>query len=374
MLKKILYSAVDDSGREIQSFIEARSNQEAYDILEYKGFSKIEFHDDALHIASERIELEDLTDTQNRAIAKFEIQSRRHQSFYSFLLEVLRSNKWLIFTGLILVAWSIYNQSTVGIALGLLISLPFPAISIWNYKNVKRYNDFLAAFALGKCDKALTLLNHLKKSMTAPEMAFDLQIREACIRVKNTHVGGDILNQLQHWQDKFIASSPGLFESRLATVYFSAGDTVRFVELMRDAYAKSPNNASVILDLALAEARTGHYERAQTLLNHIDKALLPVHGRPFLHWVQGLIDANDQLPSADNQFSSAIAGFMEFNDNPAVWPSLAMNIADYANFEPHTKHDTKLKGLQKAWPIICFHAEKSLIDSLKVHYPEITSH
>lgn len=87
------------------------------------------------------------------------------------------------------------------------------------------------------------------------------------------------------------------------------------------------------LDLALGEARAGHTDEAQRLVDTLQPALLPPHGQAFIDWVRGMIALRDpaRAGEAASHLGKACEQFLGLvRKAPGAWPSLAVCTCDYA--------------------------------------------
>ena len=369
-MKKILYSAVDNNGKSKNGFIEAESNAEALEILSSDGYSEIKFHDDGL-LSLPRDDLESLSNAELETMANLEVRGRRNLGFGSFMLGVIVVNKFVILVGVGLVIWGILENSIYLTAFGTIAVLAMPVVSAWNYRVVSKYNSLLIAFAEGRWIEARKLIRSLRKHMKAPQMEFDLDIREACANSENVSLDATIII-LEKWHSKLEETSPGYYESRVAFVYHHFGHYDRCVDLMRNAYFNSSLSPTLVTDLALVEARLGNLNKAKALVETINSETLPVIGFPFLEWIQGLIQKEDASTEANNHFLLAISGLLSLEGGPAIWPSLAVCIGDYAIFS--SEKDSKAQAeklLSTVWDVLKAHGEKPLLEKLTRLYPSV---
>ncbi len=370
-MKKVLYTATDVRGKEVNGYVEAENNRDAIDLLTKQGYSKIRFHDD-ISIALDRFDLDDLTDGEIEKIARFEVAVRAKPRLTTFLLEVFRLNKLPILVGLCLFIWGVYISNLYLVIFGLVVSLSMPLLSLWNYRIVGAYDKLLRAYAMGQIEDIETLVKYLKKHMTQPEMAFDLDIRLAVVYASQGILESEIA-KLESWRDTLESLSPGMFESRIASVYLLNGESDKYVDLMREAFFKSTKSPTFILDLALAEARLGEVEKGEIVLKLLNAEELPDHGLPFIDWAEAVLEYRKGGFQTEDKFSSAITGFLEFVESPAVWPSLAVCIGDYAlSAESVAARERASNLLTSVWGILAFHGGTKLIDQLTDKYPELS--
>lgn len=368
-MKKILYSAQDSRGKPVTAFVEAASAADALAQLQSRGFQSIVLHDDP-HIQLERDHLEGLDERSLARLAEFEVRIRKGQHIGLFLQQVLLNNAKVLLGSAAVAGWAVYARHPVTAGLALLVLLGIPGIALWQYRRVTEYNALLKACALGQGDQVRERVARLRPVMTAPAMAFDLDLREACVRAQESRSATEALAGLAHWREHFDAESPGVFESRIATVYHAAGQFPAFVEAMRAAYAASPKTPTFVVDLALAEARLGDLEAATRLLAEVNPAELPPHGQPFVHWAFGMIALRHNEPVAAEPLRLAMEGLLEYKDNPAVWTALALVTAAYAVAISRHHRAEALQLLASVQPVVVVHADRFLRILLQEALPE----
>lgn len=362
-MKKIIYSAKDSAGNAKHGFVEAQSNKEALAQLTGAGLSNIVLHDDAF-MAFERDELANADKAELERIARFEVSVRNKGTYLQdFILEALRVNKYVVILGVLIAGWGIYDNNLSAITIGALIALSIPAISLWNYRTVSAYDKVLRTSSTGDWEDALKNIKFLRPKLTKPEMAFDLDVREACINTF-TQPLPEILQSLEKWHVHFDKVSPGLYESRIAVVYHAAGDYRGFLEKMREGYMKS-ESPTMIVDLALAEARFGDPDKADLLLAKVVDEELPPHGIPFVSWAKGFVLKRRHDPAAVQYLGSAVSAMSDFSGNPAIWTSLALCTGSYAAALIDNNEVEKANVLvNNVWKILKLHGDGPLLNEL----------
>ncbi len=363
MQKKVLFSASDAQGNERNGFIDANTNSEAIQKLEENGFSDITLHYDAISCGN-RDDLEGLSERELQRIANIEIQSLQGVGSGTLFLQALRQNWFVICIGLAGCAWGIYSSSTVFFVLGGITALIAPVISLKNLITLSQYTRLHEATALGEHDKALKLIHTLRPKFKAPEMAFDLDIKEACIMAKQGNVSG-AFDFLAPWQQKFDFSSPGMYESRAAAIYYISGDFDDLLEMMREAYDKSDNNQMILLDLISMEARYGDIDNAQSLMSNIEMHALAPMCLPFLDWVRGLIASRTNDPSASNSLAAAVSKMLEYGNDSITLVLLALMTGSYAReLQRNGDNEGAQKVLHNIWPVLKENGDEQLVQEL----------
>lgn len=362
-MNKILYSATTPSNTVKNGYIDARSNKEALATLTKAGFTDIIFHDDT-SIGFARKDLANFNEKQLARTAVLEIKVRNGVGKYSLWIAVLRENRFTIALGLLSISVGLIVEIEIGIWFGIVLVSAVPLAYSWANRHTRRYNRLLAYFAMGKWEKSQKLITQLKNSVTIPDILFDLDIREGAIEALNGNLT-KALELAESWREKTQHHSPGFYESRVASIYHAGKNYTGFVDSMRQAYEKSPDNASRTLDYALAEARLGDIHTAEKLVSTINNAELPIYGRPFLIWVKGIIALkSDNQESLDN-FHEATNDLIKYKNNPAVWTTLAV-VSGYlalALYKQRRIHEANTV-LESVWPILAAHADMHLLEEL----------
>tara|TARA_B100000745_G_scaffold66256_2_gene39044 strand:- start:6593 stop:7699 length:1107 start_codon:yes stop_codon:yes gene_type:complete len=366
-VKKILYSAKDIDGKSLQGFIDAVSNKDALSRLHDKGMTEVVFYDDEV-TALQRDDLNGLSNSELEDIAKFELSLREHPGFGHFMLEVFRMSRVFVIVGGSLMIWGMASGRGWMIALGAAIAMTIPCLSIWNYRHTRHYDQLLRAFARGDWDAVSQQASRLSPVMPSPDMKFDLVVKHATGLAAQGELESAVA-EMTAWQHELEAPSPGIYEARLANVYFAAGDSERFLALLREAYEKSSHSPTMVLDLALAEARLGDVGKALVVFKQLSLDELPVYGKPFIDWTKGMIAFREHRSNAAELLLKAVMGFMEYANNPAIWPSWAVCVADYTMLSPASEKNKAL--LQPLWPYIRVHAEASTVNNLQEKYPSL---
>lgn len=364
-MPKLLYSANDPSGNSQAGLIDAASAAEALAKLRAAGFSAIELHDEPSS-AAQRTDRHDLDEREATRLAEFELRVRQSLGLGTVLAEVARRGWiWLAIVGAGTL-WGLAsgNAWLAGIGAALL-ALTF-ALPAWSFRHAARYDKLQRAFAVGDWTQTLDLIAQLRGMQNQDGLLFDLDIREAAILAAQGQ-RAEALAAVERWRAALAATAPGLFEARVASVHHAAGDYKGFVKQMRAAHAALPDDPSRQLDLALAEARLGDADAAAALLRGLQVEALPVHGRPFVDWTEGLIALRRNRPDAHEDLARALAGFLEYEANPAVWGALGLCGGAYALALARAgKPDEARLTLERVAPILRAHADRPLLKMLQV--------
>ena len=247
-----------------------------------------------------------------------------------------------------------------------------PLVSAWSYRAVSRFDDMLIAFAEGDWCRTRKLIASLRAHDPGDAWQFELEIRDAIANAENTPLESTIAG-LEGWIEKLEGISPGLYALRVASVYAHYGRHDCVLELMREAYRKSPRSPVMTLDLAQAEIRFGDAARAEQLVASLDTGTMPTNAAPFLDWVQALIRKGRGDADAGDDFRRAIAGMIDLGAGASYLQSLAVCVADYALYcmENGSMSDKVDEMLVTVWPAIRAHGEKTVVEKLSRARPEL---
>jgi hypothetical protein len=324
----------------------------------------VELHDEP-SAAAQRTDRLGLSEKEAARLAEFELRVRRDLGLASVLAEVARRG-WLGIAVLSVVTlWALLAQHPVVAGIGaLLLGLTF-ALPAWGFRHARHYDGLLRAFSVGDWQRCEELIRALRGTTQPENLRYDLDVREAAIRATRGDTA-QALAALEKWRASSDASSPGLFETRVADVYHAAADYASFLREMRKAHEALPNDPSKQLDLALAEARLGDPGVAHDLLQNLNTAGAPVYGRPFVHWARGFIALRRGEPSAQRELGEAVAGFLQWEANPAMWTALGMCAGAYALALARDGRSAQAKEiLERVSPILMAHGDKPLLEMIR---------
>lgn len=361
----LLYSAKDRHGKPIQGFVEAPSARAAKEQLANGGMTEIVLHQDPAIGGTQSSALEGLNPHQQRELARISIAAMRRPGLLPLLRDVAWLNRWWLAVDIGLLAWGLYEGNLWLILTGAALLLwPF-AVALWNYRHSGRYNALLRAFAVGDWPQVRELARKLRPYGEKVEnLGFDLDLRVAWIAARQGRLH-EALVAIEEWREPLMAQ-PGLFEQRVAPLYYAAGDRQGFLRGMAAAHAAAPDEGSRTIDLALAQARFGDPAEARRLLDSVDVSLLPSFGTGFVAWTDGLIRLRQQQPGALEKLSEAVAAFLALAANPAVWTALAFCTCDHAvALSLAGRKDQAREQLAKVWPILLAHGDRALLRMLE---------
>ena len=361
-LKRIIYSAKDIENKEKFGFIKAVSNKEALGQLQQQGLRDIQFHDDTI-IGFGRDDLQGLSDKELSQIAKFELKIRTKEfSVLDLVVQTIRQSMVFILIGLAILAYGYYQQKVWAIVLGGIWAFSLPIITIFRSKYARHFHHLLVAYAFGDEKKAMNAIDALRVLKNQPDIQSELDFKQAFFIVKNQGIE-KALELVKQWQSSMDTSSPGLFHSRVASLYLAQDDAESFLELMNQAYEVSEENELIAVDLALAEAHYGSQERAEQLLSKINQQTVLQQAQPYMIWIKAIIAAKKKESGAVSLYEQSINGFKHMKENPVAWPVIAVVKAELAVLiHAHGERQKAIDLLEDVWNILIVHGDKWLIE------------
>ena len=366
-MRHILYSAQTKKGRTVFGFIAATSNQNAIQQIEQSGLQQVTLQSD-YNFASFREEIDGLSAKEQAKVAQYEISILQNPSLFTTLRAIWRDNFWLTVSGLIMVLLGVWLNWLILICFAPLVMLLFPVLSLYGHSKAAGYNTMLRQYAKGDWPAVLAYCSKHRHTTKFEQLAFDLDIRHASILANQGQLDQG-LALIAPWQHKLDDS--GMFEMRQASVYWAAGQPEQFLATMQQGFERSDQSASLRLDLALAHARVGDIEVSKTLLQQVDLALLPDYAAAFVHWVHGLVLAEPKSSAAQLKLAQAVSAFMPLANNPAIWPSLAVCIGDFALSIEDQKNVDMQRLLPPIWPILKIHGQADITAQIAQRYAHL---
>lgn len=361
----LLYSARDRHGKPVEGFVEAASAHAAREQLAGGGMTEIVLHQDPALGGTDARYLEGLNPRQQRELARVSLSAMRSPGLLGTLRDVAYVNRWWLLIDLAVLAWGIVSGSRWLVLTGaVLLAWPF-AVALWTWRHSGRYNALLRAFAVGDWPRVRALANRLRvMSGKVENLGFDLDLRVATIAARDGRLH-EALTMVERWREP-LAGNPGLFEQRVAPLYYAGGNRQGYLRGMAEAHAAAPGEASRAMDLALAHARFGAAAEARRLLDAIDLSLLPSFGQGFVLWTEGLVRLRQQQPGALEKLSEAVAAFLALAANPVVWTALAFCTCDHAvALALAGRKGQARRELADVWPILQAHGDRALLRMLE---------
>ncbi|MEO5671109.1 MAG: hypothetical protein ABIR26_10500 [Ramlibacter sp.] len=360
----LLYSAQDREGKAVQGFVDAPSAAQAREQLLAQGLTGVVLHQEPT-VATAAGDLAGLSDPQARELARLRISVMQRPGLPGVMLEIARATWIWIALDLAFLGWGVWTSRPLLVAIAAAAALVPFLVGLWQFRHGGCYHELLKSFSIGDWDEVEHLAARLRKvSGKVTNMEFDLDVRLAAIQARKGHLA-PALSRLDPWRAR-LAGSPGLFESRIASVHAAGEDRAGYVRTMAKAYEASAQDPSRALDLALAHARFGDAAAAGRLLQSIDVSLLPPHAQGFVAWTDGLVRLRTGQPGAADVLGNALAAFLKLSAQPAAWTALAFCTCDHAvALSMAGRKDDARRELAQVWPIVKAHADRALLSMLQ---------
>ena len=362
-MSRILYRAKTAEGKDVADFVEASSATEAMDKLAGSGLQDIVLLQSPDLAAFNTLVPGVSAQQQARLRAEFMAKP----GLATALRGVIRMNAPILFAGaagLVLAAWQHFPVTAILSAAVLLV--PF-AFFFWKRRYLDHYQALQKAYARGQWDEVRRLAPKLRSVTNNPLLPWDLDVRLACIEARQGRLQAAVAS-LDPWKDKLAAKAPGMFEARLASVYFAAGNYAEYVKLMEDAAELGKHDPSRMIDVALAHAKFGDERKAADILGSLDPKLLTPLAHKFVVFINGLTHLRENRPEqAVPDLRAATDGFLEASlKSPASWVALAICTGYYAVALARTgKRAEAQRAVADVMPLLCVHGEKPLMDMLQ---------
>jgi hypothetical protein len=328
-----LVTATDGAGKRDSFVRQAESLEHLRNVLEREGYRDVEYLDDEF---SARLRAQRPAEARgdSPAAARFEAQSRRgapppRQS--EWLLAA--KNNWL----LLLID---FGFIAYGLARGrIFLVLAGAGLLLWwlwtVYKGLGKANDYnalLRAHAVGDATECLRLIEQMSADPALSgngQLHGDLAFRRAGLKARQ----GDLASALA--DAEVLRTRPecanGAFESRVASIYYQAGDMPGYLRSMETSFEASGQAATQRLDLAFGHARVGDQARARELLAAVDTSLMPPFHVPLAIAAEGVLrEREGDGGGAIEKLREAVRALEPFTGNVVFWPFHGILVARFA--------------------------------------------
>lgn len=362
----LLYTAVQPDGSSTRGFVDAASAKDAHDQLEKRGLTNISLHQE-VSIAEDAHHLAGLSVAEVNELARFKLLTLQKPGLTTVLQEVARLNWLSSLTGAGLLCWGGWSGSLTMVGAAIVIAgFPF-AFAIWRHRHADRYTELIKAHALGQWSRMEELAGQLREvSRDNAAIDFDLDVRLASATARKGEVQ-KAFDSMAPWRAR-MEGNLAMFETRMASIHAAAEDRAGFVACMERGYAHSGHDPARALDYALALARFGDLQQAQTVFDTVDTRLLPPHAGGFVFWTRGVIEQRLGHPQALDTLSQALSTFLKLGHQPAVWTALAFCTCDHAVALSMAGNKEKARlELAHVWPVIQAHADQPLLRMLQTN-------
>lgn len=313
--------ATDSSGQRVSFAREATSVDHLRRQLEADGYSDIDFETDDFSAGLRALRPTDLPEPDEDDL-RLESKLRRGPARGAIFLLMLRRNAIALGIGALAVAFgSATGRAWVVAGGGALIAFVLVRYFRWQARG-DRYDAHLRAFASGDWERAGQLIEVLRKDPALagiePMMA-DLTFRSAALRARRGELPAALAEVAPLRATP--SSANGVYESRLSSIHFLAGDIDNCLSYARAAWEASGRALLQQLDLAFLLARLGDVHQAEELLAGIDRRNLTTLQRPVAIAIEGLVAQRcGDATMAVARLKAAYTGFSEFAVNPSAWP------------------------------------------------------
>ena len=216
---------------------------------------------------------------------------------------------------------------------GLILFLVFltPAISFYFGLPLRYYDRLNKAKVWARWDEVLLCVNRLEQlrrvHYIGPGPLELVRCRAQALAGKGRLEEGLALFTL-------FENSPEIprwfYLSQLSTIYNTAGDFEKFVELNTQVLELKPDSSIFWLEQSCAlSRRTGRVAEAQEALSRVKLDDLPALGRLHVHVAHGLVAwRTGQLTEAKEHFEKALKGFVALKHLPLIESCIYMTKAD----------------------------------------------
>jgi tetratricopeptide (TPR) repeat protein len=319
---RFLYQATNRGGKRVSAEMDAASAPHALRQIQALGLLDIELFDteDTARDRFERRKGDAILPLAQRLA--LDIQARKKYSPADIAIAQIEATRWLFLADAAALVFGLWSGNALMVLLAALFALTTVVYLVYKQIPAYLFQVVLRAEAYGdhaQLEKAAQrLTGRLNKT---PFVLFDVDLRIARSYARLS--GADVAEAtLLHWSQSLDAS---YYDSRVASLYFVAGDYPKALEKTRLALETSGGEATKRLDYALMLARVGDLNLAQQQLDQVDVSSMPKHGLAFRDWACGLIALRrDDPQEAAEKLTSANRVFVDDLANVGIWTSLAV--------------------------------------------------
>ena len=337
-----LYPAQDAQGRPTEGFVHAQTAEEAMQAiaaLQQPPLTQVQLHTSGLYARAMTEMADDALGTLDvkalRQLARDQIEAQENPGLWTTLRQLLRNNRTRLLVCAALVAMAVWRQWSPWVQ-GILVLAMLAPLGVFAYMHQfqRMYQQMLHAHATGDLPRLDVLTQRLARAAERHaflrQPAWDAAVRMAWFEARAEGVDAAILRLRVH---PMRPADDNEFLARTYTLPLATGDHGGFTARLRDLIAQRPGEPTLQLDLALGEARAGRTDEAQRLVDTLQPAMLPPHGKAFIDWVRGMIALRDpaRAGEAASHLGKACEQFLGLvRKAPGAWPSLAVCTCDYA--------------------------------------------
>jgi hypothetical protein len=349
-MKPYLVTATDQGGRRDTFAREAASLDHLRTVLEREGYRDIEFIDDEL---SARLRQQRPETMRNPAPDQLKLEARLRHGPAPLAVWLNAAKGSTIFLGIVAAAgaYGVWNRQYGWTAVAFVVIAGWAWLVRTALRRGEAYNDLLRAQARGDVEATRALIERLRADPTLQgneQLQVDLRFRAAALRARE----GDLAGALADVES--LRNSPhgaqGMFDSRVASLHYQAGDIDGYLQHMGRAFDASGQAQLQRLDLAFAHARLGDAQRAQELLDGLERRNLSALHNPLATATDGLLAVRrGDTTTGLAQLAEAVAGFAKFAANPAVWPFQGILVGHFALALAQAGHRAEANAALAEW-------------------------
>lgn len=291
--------------------------------LESDGYADIEFIDDEISARLRQrrpAHLRPTTADDYRREARSRAPGGTGPSWWT----AIRNNLTLLVPLLALGIYGAVRQSIIlcAIPAGLIAAW---VVYVWRARGrADDYSELVRAGARGDREVEAALIERLlSQSALTDNARKDVRFRRMRLRARDGDLDGALAELAADREAQSLV--PGLYETRVGSLYYAVGDMTNFLAAAERGYVASGETATNRLDLAFSHARVGDPRRARTLLESVDRRnISPLH-QPIAMAIDGLVARSEgDETTAARMLGEAVEAFSAFQDKAAVWPIMGI--------------------------------------------------
>lgn len=370
----IIYRAVDEQSKQKYGYCDAETNKEVLEILKNKNLTNIKLYGDAF-VNPKRKDMASLNEVEMEKISKHELSMMLNPSFKTDFLFYVKDVKKLsvVFLGLIVLLFGVYNVSTWIVVIGCLILLSVPIVLWLTYLFSDNFRKLNKAYSYGRWNEVHSRLDYYRDH---DEKLFPIEVKVHLdtIGAKLLAIESNSDEALKNVKDKYgflHDISPIQYSLLLGYIYAINGDYNGCLNQVHKLYSSYPNIAILKLDMAVAEAYFGNKEKAKALLDGLIIEELDVFAIPLINCINGIIIKEKDNTKALEFFEKSLNEMEIFKNAIGIMDLFALTMGYYAvSLYDNNQEQEALSTLDTVWDILGIHGHKSLIEEIFKRMPK----